>query len=186
MIQGFLFDLDGTLVDTHKANFEAYKKAIGDFGVAVTWDQFRATIGQTASQFLPQLAPELSDDQYDEIKKHKAEYYKELMHMTEANKPLIEFMKTMAVHYPCALVTTAQPGNARAILKHHKLTEVFTVIITGGDVQEGKPSPEGYLKALELLGIKAEDTITFEDSETGKQAAEAAGIPVIMVKDFAV
>jgi HAD superfamily hydrolase (TIGR01509 family) len=92
----------------------------------------------------------------------------------------------MAVHYPCALVTTAQPANAHSILAHHKLDDIFSVIITGGDVEKSKPHPQGYLEALKQLGLKAENTITFEDSETGRQAAEAACIPVIMVKDFLV
>lgn len=186
MIKGFLFDMDGTLVDTHKANFEAYKKALAAFDVRITWEDFKPSIGQQAKVFLPKIAPGLTDALYDEIRTLKADFYKDLMHLTEGNKPLIEFMKTMAVHYPCALVTTAQPANAKAILSHHNLTDSFTVIITAEDVEHHKPHPDGYIEALRRLGLKAEDTITFEDSETGRQAAEAAGIPVIMVKDFAV
>lgn len=186
MIKGFLFDLDGTLVDTHKANYEAYKKAIGHFEVSISWNDFVPTIGGTAKDFLPRLAPGLDAAQYDEIRRLKAEYYKGLMHLTAANKPLIEFMRTMSVHYPCALVTTAQPANAHAILAHHRLVDAFAVIITAGDVQRHKPQPDGYLEALKRLKLRAEDTITFEDSETGRKAAEAAGVPVIMVKDFVV
>jgi HAD superfamily hydrolase (TIGR01509 family) len=186
MIRGFLFDLDGTLVDTHKANFEAYKKAIENFGTTIAWENFRPTIGKTAKEFLPLLAPDLTVEQYEQVRKLKAEYYKDLLHLTAANKPLIEFMKTMAVHYPCALVTTAQPANAHAILQHHGLAEAFTVIVTAGDVEKHKPHPDGYHEALKRLKLRAEQTITFEDSETGRLAAEAAGIPVIMVRDFVV
>jgi len=186
VIRGFLFDLDGTLVNTHSANFEAYKKALAHFDIPITWKDFKPTIGQQAKDFLPSLAPALSLRQHEEVRVLKAQYYKDLMHLTEANKPLIEFMRTMAVHYPCALVTTAQPANAHTILSHHGLADSFVVIITAGDVKQHKPHPDGYLEALRRLKLPAIDTLTFEDSETGRLAAEAAGIPVIMVKDFVV
>lgn len=186
MIRGFLFDLDGTLVDTHKANFEAYKKALAPFGIDITWEEFKPSIGHQAKTFLPKLAPGLSREQYDEIRATKAEYYKELVHMTEANEPLIEFMRAMAMHYPVALVTTAQAANADSVLKHHGLDKVLAVRVTAADVEIAKPDPAGYVLALQKLGLKADEVIAFEDSEVGKQAAEAAGIPVVMVKDFAI
>src|SRR4051812_46163560 len=121
MIRGFLFDLDGTLVDTHRANFEAYKRALAHFGMDLTWERFKPSIGHQAKSFLPRIAPGLSDEQYAEIRDFKAQYYRDLVHLTEANLPLIEFMRTMAVHYPVALVTTARRPNATAILEHHNL-----------------------------------------------------------------
>lgn len=184
MIKGFLFDLDGTLVDTHRANFEAYKRALLDFGVDISWSDFRPTIGHQAKVFLPVLAPSLTSEQYTEIRRRKAEYYKEYLHLTVANDPLIAFMKAMAKNYPVGLVTTAKRSSAMAILDHHDLANTFQTIIAGDDVERHKPDPDGYLLALERLDLTPEDTLAFEDSETGRAAADAAGIPVIMVKEF--
>jgi HAD superfamily hydrolase (TIGR01509 family) len=186
VVQAFLFDLDGTLVDTHQANFEAYKKAFAHFDVRLTWEQFKPSIGRQAKVFVPILAPGLTEAQYAEIRDLKAKYYKGLLHLTQANGPLIELMRSLAMHYPTALVTTAQLQNANAILEHHRLADIFKIVITAADVEHAKPHPEGYVTALKQLGVQADDALAFEDSETGRQAAEAAGISVIMIKDFAV
>jgi beta-phosphoglucomutase-like phosphatase (HAD superfamily) len=148
MIRGFLFDLDGTLVDTHKANYEAYKRALADFGLDLTWERFKPSIGHQAKAFLPKLAPGLTEEQYAEIRERKAKYYLELM--------------------------------------HHQLKDTFHKVITAGDVVHAKPDPEAYVLALKQLGLEPSEALAFEDSESGKQAAEAAGIQVIMIRDFAV
>lgn len=184
MIKGFFFDLDGTLVDTHQANFEAYRRALDDIGVTLTKDAFKKSIGHQAQVFLRWFAPGLSDDEYGAIAQRKADYYKEILHLSSTNARLVSMMKFLKQEHKIVLVTTAKRGNAHAVLEHHNLTPIFDYIITAEDVSVSKPSPEGYKLALAKVGLLPEEVIAFEDSQPGIEAAEAAGIAVVHVKEF--
>lgn len=186
MVKGFFFDLDGTLVDTHRANFEAYQRAIKEVsGVDITWENFKETIGHVAKTSLPTLIPKLDEKMFQRIVELKADYYKDLMHLTQLNTNLIAFMDVMK-DAEIVLVTTAKRRNAEAVLAHHKLTKYFDHIITGDDVEQSKPAPDAYELALSKTGLSPHEAIAFEDSDTGRQAAEAAGLQVIMVSNFTV
>lgn len=184
MIKGFFFDLDGTLVGTHQANYQAYKKALDEFGVEIEYGEFEKTIGQQAQVFLPELAPKLNKDNYRDIAVQKAEYYKDFLHLSKLNTKLVQFLDMVAVHDQTVLVTTAKRANAEAVLRHHRLTDYFDHIVANEDVSESKPSPEAYNLALTKTGLHSSEAIAFEDSKVGREAAEAAGLSVIMVKEF--
>lgn len=186
MIQAFLFDLDGTLVDTHKANYEAYKAALSEQDVDISWDQYRPTIGMQSSHFLPILAPNLSSNQIAAVRQAKAVHYEDLVHLTEQNDALVNFMKSLSQHYKIGLVTTAQKQSAEMVLKEHDLYKHFDVIVTAADVANHKPNPEGYKLALSKLNVAAQDALAFEDSDTGIAAARAAGIKVVKIQEFMV
>ena len=86
----------------------------------------------------------------------------------------------MAAGVPMALVT-----NTRRELTENALNSIgrqyFSVTVCGDEVPEGKPAPDVYLRAAELLGVTAGDCLAIEDSVTGTAAAEAAGCPVLVV-----
>ncbi|MBL8030711.1 MAG: HAD family phosphatase [Candidatus Doudnabacteria bacterium] len=184
MIKGFFFDLDGTLVDTHRANFEAYRQALEDFGIELTFDEFKKSIGHQAKTFLPWFAPNLSSDELDEIAEKKKRYYKEYVHLSVLNTQLVEFLKYLKPHHAIVLVTTAKRANAETMLEHHGLMDMFDQMITFEDVTDSKPSPEAYQLALERTKLQPNEVIAFEDSSAGISAAIEAGIAVVEVKDF--
>jgi HAD superfamily hydrolase (TIGR01509 family) len=184
MIKGFFFDLDGTLVDTHMANFEAYRRAIQDVAATeIAFDAFKKSIGQVAKTFLPQLVPGLQEIDYERIAALKADYYRDQMHMTQLNEGLVAFMELVKDAH-LVLVTTAKRRNAEAVLRHHNLERFFSVIITSEDVEHAKPNPEAYQLALRKTGLTAAEAVAFEDSEVGHVAAESAGLSVVMINTF--
>lgn len=184
MIKGFFFDLDGTLVDTHQPNYEAYKCALHDFGVNISFEDFKQYIGEQARVFLPKLAPGLRPEEYAVIADKKAQYYKDVLHTSVLNVQLIRLIEDLQPDHTIALVTTAKKRNAEAVLTHHKLTRLFDFIITADDVKESKPSPESYQLALRNAGLTSSEALAFEDSETGMKAAEAAGIATVFIGKF--
>lgn len=183
-VQALLFDLDGTLVDTREANYLAYRNAFAESGHELTPEQFAATWGRDSRDFIPDLLPGIDPGGVDVIRAAKSRLYAEELHRTAANDALVAFLRLVAPTHPTALVSTAKSGNGDQILQAHGLTPLFDVVVWGDQVTRSKPDPEGYLRALELLGADPASSLAFEDSETGRQAALAAGLMVLEVPHF--
>ncbi|MNY40461.1 Phosphorylated carbohydrates phosphatase [compost metagenome] len=126
----------------------------------------------------------MNDDDYENIAARKAEFYRDTARESVANIGLIKHLRYLKKCHKIVLVTTAKKRNALAVLEHHGLYEYFDYIITAEDVKSSKPSPECYELALKLCDIKPLEALAFEDSQPGVEAAEKAGIPVIVVNDF--
>ena len=184
LVQALLFDLDGTLVDTREANYLAYRDAFAESGHELTPEQFAATWGRDSRDFIPDLLPGVDTAGVDTIRTAKSRLYADQLHRTSTNDALIAFLRLVAPTHRTALVSTAKSGNGRQILETHRLTELFDTVVWGDEVTRSKPHPEGYLRALELLGADAGSSLAFEDSETGRQAALAAGLMVLEVPHF--
>ncbi|WP_170860983.1 HAD family hydrolase [Trujillonella endophytica] len=184
IVDALLFDLDGTLVDTRAANYEAYRAAFAESGHELTSEQFAGTWGRDSRDFIPDLLPGLDRPGVDAIRAAKSRRYADLLDRTRANDALVGFLRLVAPTHRTALVSTAKSLNGRQILETHGLTPLFDVVVWGDDVARSKPDPEGYLRALGALGADPARSLAFEDSETGRQAAIAAGIPVLEVPHF--
>jgi HAD superfamily hydrolase (TIGR01509 family) len=183
-VQALLFDLDGTLVDTREANYLAYRAAFAESGHELTQEQFAATWGRDSRDFIPDLLRGVDAAAVDDIRAAKSRLYADQLHRTTVNDALLAFLRQLAPLHRTALVSTAKSVNGRQLLDAHGLTPLFDVIVWGDDVSRSKPHPEGYLRALELLGVEPGLSLAFEDSETGRQAARAAGLLVLEVPHF--
>lgn len=185
-IKGFFFDLDGTLVDTHEANYGAYEKSVADLHGIHLEEELKAHIksGMTSKDFLPLLISGITDDEVDAVNERKKEEYPNHLHKSIANEYLVRFLENIANHYVTVLVTTAKKANAEAVLKEHGIEDYFNFTIYGEDVDNTKPHPEAYIKALQLSGLHEDEVIVFEDSSKGIESAEAAGLNYIRIKDF--
>lgn len=186
MIKGFFFDLDGTLVNTYKADFLAYRDAVREvINEELVEVEYAALHGMELGAKLAKLFPELTEEQVSAIRKSKKKHYPKYVHLTQPNDSLIDFLAQLAKHQLCVLVTTAKSENAARVLDHHNLLQYFTHIISGDDVTEHKPSPAAYQLALQKTGLQPQEVLAFEDSQSGIDSAEAAGIPVVHIREFA-
>lgn len=185
-IKGFFFDLDGTLVDTHEANYHAYREAIKDVRDVEPGEELKQRIvkGESSKQFLPGIIEDLSDEEVAQINDKKKEIYPNYLHHSTLNEYLSNFLSQLSEHYQTVLVTTAKRDNALAVIRHHGIEGLFSDMIFGEDVSQMKPAPDAYLLALEKTGLSADEVIVFEDSASGLKAAEAAGIKAIHIRSF--
>jgi HAD superfamily hydrolase (TIGR01509 family) len=87
-----------------------------------------------------------------------------------------------AAEVPCALVTMSYRRLVAPVLAGLP-PETFRVIVTGDEVERGKPHPEAYLTAAAALGVDPRECVAIEDSNTGARSAEAAGCPVLVVEN---
>lgn len=182
VIKGLLFDLDGTLADTLEANFKAYEKAVAVTGRKLERHMYESTYGDRVDVFLRKFFNDISDGEIEVIKREKSVAYKTLLHLVRPNIQLIDFIKTLKSHHTTALVTMARRENAEGVLEVLDIVSLFDHVLTGDEVSHPKPHPEIYIKALETCGLAADETLAFEDSDRGIEAAQAAGIQTLSIK----
>jgi HAD superfamily hydrolase (TIGR01509 family) len=125
----------------------------------------------------------LDDDLMAFIKKDKAQVYPQCFDSLVPNTTLIAFIcKMRQTGVKTAIASTAQKENLMNVLDYLHLTDIFDEIIAGTGVKKGKPDPEIYLKAMEILEVQPEETLIFEDTEVGILAAEASGACYLRIK----
>jgi len=179
-----LFDLDGTLVDTMPHHFRAYQIVLGDIGIEIDFKTFLQVSGGTASSTISRLlAGRTVAIGIDEIHRRKLAVATKLFEGTRPTKLAIgELLPLWAKSYPVGLVSSGSRHSVQTTLKAMGWDDVFKVVVTGSDVTQGKPHPEGYLMAAELCGFVPHACLVFEDSDDGIASAETAGMTVIDVR----
>lgn len=101
--------------------------------------------------------------------------YKKYLDNAVLNKGLVDIIRLMKPEYKTAVVTTASKENCYDILKQFNLDDLFDLVLTREDIEKTKPNPEGFIKAMNFFGVAPEDTIIFEDSDVGLEAAKNSG-----------
>jgi beta-phosphoglucomutase len=177
--QAYIFDFDGVLVDSLGVHFRCYKAACAEVGVSVSWTQFligTAMSSVAAIAYFAEQAGKTVDA--EAVYRRKQELYAEQSPDAEliaGNYLLITMLHAAGVK------TAIASGSRRAEIL--PLTDKYNiscdVLVTADDVSRGKPHPEIFLKAAELLGVKPEDCTVIEDSDTGTEAAMRAGMAVL-------
>ncbi|MGH7982085.1 MAG: HAD family hydrolase, partial [Candidatus Udaeobacter sp.] len=109
------------------------------------------------------------------------EFFANRIGLFPAAKAVIEELRQ--VNLRLAVATSSVGASARPFLDRHKLTAFFDVIITGDEIERGKPAPDIYLRAAEKLGVPANECLVIEDALSGIVAAKAAGMRVAAIPD---
>ena len=187
--KAFIFDLDGVIVDTAKYHYLAWKKIATDLGIEFTHEHNELLKGVSRVRSLDIILGlgqvEASQEQKDQwlIQKNE-DYLSYLVDMDQSEilpgvMPVLEFLK--ANQQPIALGSASK--NARPILEKTGILSYFDAIVDGNDVSNAKPDPEVFLQAAQKLGITNKNSIVFEDSVAGIQAANIASITSIGIGD---
>lgn len=181
MIKAFITDFDGTLVDTFEANLLAYQEAFAKEGLTLTAEQYRECFGYRFERFM-QAVGVTDAAQQQRIKEEKLLAYPRHFAHLRPNTALIQLLRSMrATGCKTAIASTARKENLLNAINHLGLADAFDIIYAGIDVKQGKPSPEIYIKTMEALGVAPSETLIFEDSEMGIQAAKVSGAQYMVV-----
>ena len=178
--KGFIFDLDGVIVDTARYHYLAWKKLANGIGINFNEAQNEHLKGVSRVRSLEKILEwgdvSLSTDEFKELMSKKNDDYLSYISTMNENEILPDVVKILNLlamnEQPIALGSASK--NARSILGKVALDHLFDAIIDGNDVSKAKPDPEVFLKAAEKISMKPQHCIVFEDSLAGIQAANSA------------
>ena len=177
MIKGFLFDLDGVIVDTAKYHFLAWKRLANELATPFTERDNERLKGVSRMRSLDIILELGSLDLTEEVKeelaaKKNAWYVDFITKMTpeEILPGALEFIKD-AKEKKIKVALGSASKNAMTILERLNIKHYFDAIISGNEVSTAKPDPEVFIKGAAALGLKPEECIVFEDAEAGVEAA---------------
>jgi len=174
-------DFDGTLVNTFQANYHAYLEAFRQVGLSLTEDSYRECYGLRFDGFMDKMGV-IDNDIRLKIKTYKGDCYPSHFGLLQVNQPLLDFIRMFRQSGgKTAVASTARGKNLFNALDYVGATNDFDLILAGEDVKQGKPSPEIYNTVIERMGVSADETIIFEDSAVGIQAAHDSGAHFIKV-----
>ncbi len=182
---GFIFDMDGVVIDSNPNHKIAWSKFLKGKGIPCDDPFFDEVLsGRTGPTSLKIIfGEELPEALLEEYLAEVDENYQNILRQSEEARPiagLYGFLDSIREHgHRLALATSAPPLNIKLGLEKLKLEGIFEVILGKEDVVNGKPHPEVYLSAAERLGLPGEQCIVFEDSKAGIQSAHAAGMTVV-------
>lgn len=186
MFKAVIFDMDGVLIDSVHIAREVRKKLLATYGVNLDevpdpqGEDHRAASVKTLLASVKNHSGIHID--HDEFAGMSREYgNKEMQERgVSADPNLIAFLEDLKQHNTvCAIASSGLRNGVTAKLNILKIAQYFSVIVTGSEVQEHKPSPESYLYTMQKLGLSPDDCVIFEDSLTGIQAGRAAGCRVV-------
>lgn len=176
---GFIFDMDGTLVDNMRFHGEAWQQMLAENGIETDAHTFLIkTAGKTNREIIPNFFKDASDEKLLELGNRKEELYRAFfLPERKAIKGAIEFLEeSKKLGIKMAVATAAPVANMEFILDGLDLRRFFDAITTAADVSHGKPNPEGFLVSAKKLGVEPDNCLVFEDALNGFEAAHRAGM----------
>ncbi|MEL0643815.1 beta-phosphoglucomutase [Olleya sp. Ti.3.14] len=180
--KGFIFDLDGVIVDTAKYHFLAWQNLAKSIDIDFTHEQNEQLKGVSRVKSLEKILEwgnkTISEELFTSLMgKKNEEYLSFISKMTDEEiLPDVPRVLDYLIEKEQPISLGSASKNARPILEKVHLLSKFDAIVDGNDVSKAKPDPEVFLIAAQHLNMKPEDCIVFEDSVAGVQAANTANM----------
>lgn len=182
MRKGFIFDLDGVIVDTAKYHYLAWKELAKSLDIDFTLEQNEQLKGVSRVKSLEKILEwgnkSINYVEFERLMKSKNDEYLGFINEMKDSEILPDVPKILNYlqEKEQGIALGSASKNARMILQKVHLLDTFNFIVDGNDVVKGKPDPEVFLKAANLLQIEPKNCIVFEDSVAGIQAANTANM----------
>lgn len=184
-IEGIIFDMDGVIVDNYLFHIDAWGEFCKRHGLNFESEDFtKKYFGKNNADILKALFGRiLADAEVHQLGEEKEAIYRELYqpHIKPLDG-LVNFMKELKIlGKKIAIASSAPQSNIDFVVNNTGIKVYIDVTVNGNMVKLGKPNPDIFLKASELLGIQPANCLVFEDSFSGIQAAINAGMQVVAV-----
>ncbi|MBI2133147.1 beta-phosphoglucomutase family hydrolase [Candidatus Woesearchaeota archaeon] len=187
MLKAVIFDLDGVLIDSLDLHYVSWKKMLADDGISITKSDFSHVFGMTGNDilrgFYSKAKKNLDESALKEKIDKKNAFFREfaasMLKPSIGSVQLLEGLKTAGVK---AAIGTSAPGkNVEFYLEKTGLGKYFSGYVCADHIKKGKPDPEVFLKAAQVLNEKPEDCVVVEDALHGIEAAKRGGMKAVAV-----
>jgi HAD superfamily hydrolase (TIGR01509 family) len=182
--QAYIFDCDGTLVDSMPLHYIAWVESLQqhDAPFEFTEEVFYAHAGVKEQDVVKilnaQYGTNIDPVSVDEL---KMEIFSKRIPEVQPVRPVAEFAKSLAGRFPMAVASGSEEPTVRGCLEATGLIHLFETIITPKLVKHGKPAPDMFLLAAERMGIRPSECLVLEDGNSGLEAAKAAGMQAVFI-----
>jgi len=178
VIEAAIFDVDGVLVDSYAAHFESWKRLGKETGVTLTEEQFAESFGRRSREVIRKHWGALPDAEVARLDRRKEGLFREIL---EEHFPGMDGAADL-IHglakegFRIAVGSSAPKENVDLVLDRLGVRDRIHAIVTGEDVQRGKPDPQVFLLAAERLRVAPDRCVVIEDAVPGIEAARSAGM----------
>ena len=178
-IRALLLDFNGTLSDDEPLLYAIFRELFAELGKPITEAEYYEELAGLSD---PEVVEKWLGRPDPDVVARKIERYRELSAdgstvPVEARQAVLDAAGQVAV----AVVSGSARSEIEPVLAAAGLASSIAALVASDDVERGKPAPDGYLKALELLGIGPDEAVAVEDSDVGIAAAKAAGLRCVAV-----
>lgn len=180
--RAYLFDCDGTIVDSMPLHYIAWKTSLAEYDCVYEEKLFYAWGGRPIREII-QLLNDMQglDLPVDEVAEKKEALYHSLLPQLKAIPEVMEHIDAQHGRIPFAVVSGSRRASVVGSLTALGLLDKFDTLVCAEDYKRGKPAPDCFLLAAERLGVSPSDCLVFEDTDLGIEAATAAGMHSVKV-----
>ena len=180
--RAYLFDCDGTIVDSMPLHYLAWKQALAEWGATFDEELFYAWGGKPA----PEIIADLNQMQglhmpVETVAERKENLYFALLPELKPVPEVVEYINAQYGHIPFAVVSGSNRESIVKSLTTVGLLDRFETLVGHEDYTRSKPAPDAFLIAAERLGVAPKDCLVFEDTAMGIAGATAAGMASVRV-----
>jgi HAD superfamily hydrolase (TIGR01509 family) len=186
MIRAVIFDLDGVLADSEPWWNQIDAKLLSEHGVTYHGECHQDVVGVSypiAVEFYKKTfginAP--AEQMMKRRGEIAAEFFADRVDPFPGAKEILQQLRQLELRL--AVATSSVSASARPFLDRHQLTQFFDVVVTGDEVERGKPAPDIYLRTAEKLNLPSDKCLVVEDALAGIAAAKAAKMPMVAIPD---
>lgn len=180
-MKAIIFDMDGVIINSEPIHQLVEREMVEDFGGSLSREKHQQFVGATDRYMWEFIKKELDLDMHidDILKIKEVEFRNKLdeIELVEHFDALIKRVKKAG--YKTALASSNNKKTVHLVVDKFNLKDKFDYIITGTEVEKGKPNPEIFLKAAKNLNVNPENCLVFEDTKNGVEAANRANMKVI-------
>ncbi|QKW15081.1 HAD family phosphatase [Verrucosispora sp. NA02020] len=180
--QAYLFDCDGTIVDSMPLHYTAWRQALDEWECAFPEDLFYAWAGRPTLDIVDALNEQQRLNMpVETVVARREEHYQRLLPTAVGIPGVLHHIQDAHGRIPFAVVSGSTREAVTASLDALGILDRFDVLVCAGDYTRPKPDPEPFLRAAELLGVPPHACLVFEDADLGIEAAVAAGMAAVRV-----
>ena len=180
--RAYLFDCDGTIVDSMPLHYIAWKTALAEWSCTFDEGLFYSWGGKPVDEIISTLnAMQGLSMPVAVVGKRKEGLYYDLLPQLKAIPEVLEHIEAQHGRIPFAVVSGGHVSSVTRSLTTVNLLDRFETIVGAEDYVNSKPAPDAFLLAAERLGVEPRDCLVFEDTELGIEAATAAGMASVRV-----